>query len=47
MTGAMFGVNEKLDRQMQSMTRRLAAVGATKSIGGKSIYGVSGWLWKK
>ena len=41
MTGAMFGVNEKLDRQMQSMTRRLAAVGATKAIEGESIYGVS------
>ena len=47
MTGAMFGVNEKLDRQIQSMTCRLATVGATMAIGGKSIYGVSGWLWKK
>ena len=37
----MFGVNEKLERQMQSMTCRLAAVGATRAIGGKSIYGVS------
>ena len=34
-TGAMFGVNENLERQMQSMTRRLAAVGQPSQSEGK------------